>query len=418
LSYLLDLKLIAGYLALFLVTGFLAGFYPALVLSGYQPVKVLYGRFQLGGKNYLQRFLVVLQFSIAAFLITGTLIMYTQFTFLTKTNLGYNDKNVVDLQIGTVNHVKGRAFKEELLKHPNIVGLALKNGGRWGTVAKVNNDSMINFEYETVDESYLPMLHISLLTGRNFSAEFPGDSVHSVIVNESFVKKAGWKNPLGQVVDFFYNNNEKYSVVGVVKDYHYAPLSEKIGPQMFTMKNDNAFGLALIKITPGSEAASLKQIQHAAREFFPLNPFSYVFKDDENRKQYESEEKWKQILLFGAGLTIFISCIGLFGLSVLAAEKRTKEIGIRKVLGASVPTIVNLLSRAFLALVLISLIIAMPVAWYFANKWLENYPYRVSLSWWMFGVSAVSVIVIALFTVSFQAIRASVANPVKSLKAE
>jgi putative ABC transport system permease protein len=418
LSYLFDVKLIAGYILLFVVTAFLAGFYPALVLSGYQPVAILYSRFHLAGKNYLQKSLVVLQFALASFLIIGTFTIYAQFNFLVSTNLGYDDSNLIVVNTGFSRHDKAKLFKQELLKNPNIVSVASKNGGMWGTVARLSTDSTIEFSYETVDESYLPLLKIPLVAGRNFSPDYPSDSNHSILVNEAFVKKAGWKNPLGQTVNFWYNNNEKYSVVGVVKDYHFAPLKEQIKPQLFTMKHDNAYGLALVKIRPGTEATCLKYIHQVFRQQFPTNPYSYVFKDDENRKNYEAEAKWKQILLFGAILTIFISCIGMFGLSVLSAEKRTKEIGIRKVLGASVQTIVSLLSKDFLKLVVIALVIAIPAAWMAANKWLENYPYRISLHWWLFALAALLVTIISLFTVSFQAVKAAISNPVKSLRSE
>jgi putative ABC transport system permease protein len=204
----------------------------------------------------------------------------------------------------------------------------------------------------------------------------------------------------------------------VVIDYHYTALNEKIGPQLFTMKNSNNYGIYDIRIRPETASESLKFIHKKFKEFYPISPYSYVFKDEQNRKNYEAEAKWKQIMLFAAILTIFISCIGLFGLSVLSAEKRTKEIGIRKVLGASVSSVVTTLSKDFLKLVFIAMIIAIPIAWLAANKWLEHYPYRISLSWWMFASAGVLVIFIALATVSFQAIKAAIANPVKSLRSE
>ena len=303
------------------------------------------------------------------------------------------------------------------MKNPKIVDVAFKNGGQCGTIAKVNGDTQIEFTYETIDETYLPMLKVSEVQGRNFSKDLPTDSTHSILVNETFAKKAGWKNPLGQQVNFWYNN-EKYTVVGVVQDYHFRPLNEKIGPQLFTMKAGNEYGKAFIKIKPHSETQSLKHIEATFKKMFPINPYSYVFKNEENLKNYEAEAKWKQILLFGAVLTIFISCIGLFGLSVLSAEKRTKEIGIRKVLGASVRLVVSTLSVDFLKLVAISLLIAIPLAWLAANKWLENYPYRITLSWWMFATAGILVLCLAMATVSFQAIKAAVANPIKSLRTE
>jgi putative ABC transport system permease protein len=203
-----------------------------------------------------------------------------------------------------------------------------------------------------------------------------------------------------------------------VKDYHYASLTQKIGIQLFTMKNSNEYGRTFVKIKPGQETTALKHIAAAYKKYFPLNPYEYTFMNEENRKNYESEAKWKQIILFSAILTIFISCIGLFGLSVLSAEKRTKEIGIRKVLGASVAAVVTILSTDFLKLVVISLVLAIPLAWMASNKWLENYPYRITLSWWMFAMAALTVVGIALMTVSFYAVKAAVADPVKSLKRE
>ncbi|MEO8770325.1 MAG: ABC transporter permease [Ferruginibacter sp.] len=419
ISYLMDAKLVAGYIGLFLLTSLLAGFYPALILSGYKPVETLYRRFNLKGKSYLQKSLVVLQFTLASFLIISTFTIYAQFEFLTKTDLGYNDTDLIIINKDRMKHTEAAGFKSELLKNPSISDVAAKNGGQWMTGAKLGNDSTIDFNYETIDESFIPELKIPIVQGRNFSKDFPADSNNSILVNEAFVKKAGWKDPIGQIVNFFYNNNEIYHVVGVVKDYHYASLNNsKIGPQLFTMKNDNLYGTFYIKIKPNSETASLKSLQKAFKQWFPLSPYSYVFKNDENFKQYEAVEKWKQIILFGAILTIFISCIGLFGLTVLSAEKRTKEIGIRKVLGASINSIVTTLSKDFLKLVIISLFISIPIGYMAANAWLEKYPYRITLKWNLFLVAAILVIAIALLTVSFQAIKAAIANPVKSLRTE
>jgi putative ABC transport system permease protein len=417
ISYLFDAKLIAAYIALFLVTGLLAGFYPALVLSKYNPVQTLYSRFNLGGKSYLQKTLVVLQFSLASFLIIATFTIYAQFNYLTTEKLGYDDSNLVMINKNNLKRSEAGLLKTELMKNPNIIDVAPRNGGQWGTAAKVNGDSVVQFTYETVDESYIPLLRIPVLQGRNFSTEFPSDSTNSILVNESFVKKAGWKNPIGQTVDFWYKN-EKYAVIGVVKDYHFNSLNQEIGPELFTMKAGNDYGMAYIKIKPNSETSSLKQIEQTYKKLFPINPYSYTFKNEANVRSYEAEAKWKQIMLFSAILTIFVSCIGLFGLSVLSAEKRTKEIGIRKVLGASVSGVVTILSKDFLKLVAIALIIAIPLAWMAASKWLENYPYRIKLSWEIFAVAGVLVILISLVTVSFQAIRAALSNPAKSLRTE
>ncbi len=420
LAYLFDAKLIAGYVILFFFTGLLAGFYPALVLSGYNPVQTLYSRFALSGKSYLQKGLVILQFTLASFLIIATITIYSQFNYLTNEKLGYDDSNLVNVRMDARGkaHKDADVVKEELKKSPAIIDVACKNGGSWGTAAKVNGDQEVSFAYETVDELYIPLLKIPVVAGRNFSKDFPSDSTRSVLVNEAFVKEAGWKNPVGQIVDFWYNKDEKYTVVGVVKDYHYESLTQKIKPQLFTMKPGNDYGRVFIKIKPNSATDGLQHIEKVFKKLFPISPYIYTFKDQENIKNYESEAKWKQIMLFSAVLTIFISCIGLFGLTVLSAEKRTKEIGIRKVLGASVSNVVAILSKDFLKLVFISLLVSMPLAWLAANKWLENYPYRITLSWWMFAIAGILVILIAFSTVSFQAIKTAIANPVKSLRTE
>jgi putative ABC transport system permease protein len=416
ISYLFDAKLIAGYIALYIITGLLAGFYPALVLSGYNPLQTLYSRFQIAGKNYLQKSLVILQFTLASFLIIATCIIYAQFNLLTKTDLGYDDDNLVIINKNSLNHTDAAVFKNELLKNPNIVGVSVKNAGERGTGTKNSDGSTIGFADETVDENYLPLLKIPLVAGRNFSTAFPSDSTQSIIVNESFVKAANWKSPVGETIQILGSSNETYRVIGVVKDYHFASLTKKITPQLFSM--NGLYGAYYIKIKPNTAAASLKWIQKIYQQFYPMSPYAYVFKNDENRKQYADVEKWKQIILFGAILTIFISCIGLFGLSVLSAEKRTKEIGIRKVLGASVQQIVTTLSTDFIKLVAIALIISTPLVYIAANKWLHNYPYRIEMSWWLFASAGILVMLIALFTVSFQSIKTAVANPVKSLRTE
>src|SRR5579871_312460 len=238
ISYLLDAKLITSYIALYLITGLLAGFYPALVLSGYDPVQTLYSRFQIAGKNYLQKSLVVLQFTLASFLIIATLIIYSQFNFLTKTNLGYDDKDLVIIETSETKYSDAEAFKNELLKNPNIIGVSAKNGNIWQAGAKGDLDSGINARYETIDENYFPLLKIPLVAGRNFSSEYAADSTQSVIVNESFAKAAHWENPVGKTISVLWGDIEKYHVIGVVKDYHFASLTEIITPEILTMKTD------------------------------------------------------------------------------------------------------------------------------------------------------------------------------------
>jgi putative ABC transport system permease protein len=254
------------------------------------------------------------------------------------------------------------------------------------------------------------------LRGRNFSRDLPSDSANSVIVNETFVKQAGWKEPIGQLVGF--GGKEQYRVIGVVRDYAVLSFAEAIQPAVLSMRMQQDYGMVYIKIKPGTETASLDRIDRTFRRLFPMAPFSYVFKDEVNRKNYEAEERWKQMLLFASLVTIFISCVGLFGLSVFSVEKRIKEIGVRKVLGASPGVIAALVSRDFLRLVFVALVIALPAVWIGADKWLQRYPYRVTVSIWMFAGLGLAVVLIALVTVSFQAVRAGRANPVKSLRVE
>ena len=418
ISYLLDLDLIALYIALFLFTGFLAGFYPAFVLSGYDPIKIFYRRFQIAGKDYLQKGLVVLQFTLASFLIIATLIIYSQFVFLTSENPGYDGSNLVLLNKPDMNRLEAKMLKEELMRSPDVVAVSPKSGCCAITAAKVNGDSVIGFDYETIDESYLPLMRIPIVRGRNFSASNPSDSNRSVLVNEAFVRKAGWKDPIGKEVNFWYKNNEKYYVIGVVKDYHFEALTKEISPQLFTMNAGNNYGMACVKIKANNETRVLDHIRKTFKDLYPLTPYTYIFQDDANRRNYQAEQKWKRIVLFGAILTIIISCVGLFGLSVLSTEKRTKEIGIRKVLGASVSGIVTILAKQFLKLVIIALLISIPLAWLLGNKWLQNYPYRTSLGWLLFAIGGSSVLLLAIATISFQIVMAAIANPTRSLRTE
>ena len=417
-SYLLSLKLVAGYIGIFLLTGLLAGFYPALVLSAFNPVQSLYNRTQYAGKNYLSKGLVVLQFTLATFLIISTITIYSQFNYLTNFDLGYDDKNVVSISAFNIDKAKFSTFKTELSKDPNILNItADQGGGPWGTSALINGFREFGFNLQHVDEDYLPLFQVPISKGRNFSKAMAADSANAVLVSEEFVKQAGWENPIGQTVDFP-SDKRKYNVVGVVKDYHYQSLTEKMSPVLYSMKPDYPWGNIFIRINDQNKPEALNHIQQEFKVEFPFLPYQYKFKDDEVAEQYDKEAKWKQIITFGAVLTIFISCIGLFGLATLSAERRKKEIGIRKVFGASVEDIVGKLSTDFAVLILISAVISAPAAWWAMQRWLENYPYRVTMNAWVFLLAAVFVLLIALVTVSFQTIKAAIANPANSLRSE
>jgi putative ABC transport system permease protein len=416
ISYLFSIKLFTYYAILFLFTNLLAGFYPGAVLSNYHPLETLYSLFVLASKNYLQKTLVIFQFALASFFIIGSITIFSQFNYLTTQSLGYDDSNLITISKNPITRNEAAIFKQALLKDPDIIEVAPRNASYSGNTVKVSGDKHINIFTETIDESYLPLLKVQVIAGRDFSTDYPSDPKHSVLVNEAFVQQAGWKQPVGEQISSFDGDN--YTVIGVIKNYHYKPLTEKIEPQLFTMNSANSYGLMYIKIKSGTETASLKNIAKTFKEIFPLSPFIYSFKQEQNKQSYAAEARWKEIILFSAILTIFISCIGLFGLSVLSAEKRTKEIGIRKVLGASLNSIVSTLSADYIKLIFIALTISIPFAWLATSKWLQNYPYRITLSWWLFVSAGSLVITLALLTTCFQSIKAAMANPVKNLRTE
>jgi putative ABC transport system permease protein len=417
LSYLLDTGLVTGFIGFFLLTGFAAGFYPALVLSGFNPVETLYHRLTLTGKNYLGKSLVVVQFALAALLIISTFFLYQQFHFLTHQDLGYNENNLVVVNIDIANGEQfARVFNTELRRNSAIQAVAVHNGGRWGMDARAGGRE-IGFDFEHVDANYLPTLQIPLVQGRNFSPDYPADSEQSVIVNEAFARSAGWNKPLGKTIEL-YNGNKKMTVIGVVRDFHFRPLNEKIGPELFAIEHPSDYLQFNIRVSPINTAQTLAFIGTTFKKLAPDYPFSYMFRKDRNLHAYDAEQKWKQIVAFAAAFTIFISCIGLFGLTTLAAERRKKEIGIRKVLGASVAGLARALSFSFLKLVLLANIIAIPLAWWAVNKWLNNFAYHITPQWWVFALSVSITLLVALSTVAIESVKAATANPVRNLRTE
>ena len=418
LSYLLDIKLVSGYFALFLVTGLVAGFYPALVLSGFSPAQTLYNRTKLTQKNYLTRGLVVFQFALSVCLVIGTIVIYSQFKYLTNKDLGYNDKNLMSFSLGRGG--KGRevlnAIKQELQNTAGVETVAAFNGNYNGTGAKID-ETEIGFGYIGVDDNFLKTLQIPVVKGRNFSQSFVSDPMQSVVVNEAFVKEAGWKDPIGKDVNFEWKN-QKLKVIGVIRNYHYASLKEKIKPLLLTQDPNYGLGSIYLKLNSKNIPETIKKVERIFRKHIAFMPFEYQFEDATNLKRYETEAKWKQMITLAAILSIFVSCIGLFGLATFNAETRVKEIGIRKVLGASVASIAALLSTDFVKLVLIAIIIALPLSYYAVNIWLQNFPYRIEISWWYFAISATLAITVALLTVGFQSIKTAMADPVKSLRRE
>ena len=392
LSYLSDGYLYAGYFLLLLVTSFIAGFYPSLVLSAFQPVKVLYGRQKMMSKNLLTKGLIVLQFALAIFLIIGTIAVNSQVNYLLHTDLGYDTRNLVriDLPNSNTSDKLPALFKNEFANQRRILSVAARNGGRNISGAKANGKNL-TIEFNKIDEKYLPAFKIPIIAGRNFSPDYPADSNNSVIVNESFVKEAGWKisNAVGQTINFMDEKNRPATIIGVIKDYHFASLKEKITPELFSMDSTISYGQVWVKIDPNNVPQTLTLLESTFKKLVPFFPYSYQFMDDINAKNYETQAKWKQIISIASGLFVFISCIGLLGLVMLSIEQRTKEIGIRKVLGAAVSRIMMLISKEFIILILIACVVATPVGYYFIHKWLQDFAYRINISWWMFPLAGV-----------------------------
>ena len=420
LAYLFDIKLVTGIIVLYFITFLAAGFYPAMVLSGLNPVEALYSKIKFGSKNHLSKSLVVLQFALATLLIITTLFFNSQFKYLTGANLGYNDQNLVEFDIdkAVMNKPLMDVIKTAFTNVPGVETVAYTNVGKFGGKTQAGNREFAA-TYKRIDETYLPTLQAQVIAGRNFSSKFPSDFSNSVLINETFAKEAGWNDPVGKTVDFMNLpgwGTRKITVIGLVKDYHFESLKEKIKPELFTMEPQLPLGRFIIRINSTNIPATISALEKAYHKLFPENPFQYSFRDDSLKKNYESESKWKQIISFAALVTIFISCIGLFGLAMLTTERRFKEIGIRKLLGASTFQLVQLISVDFVKLVFIAFFIAVPIGWLIVNKWLQNFAYRIAISWWIFAIAGMIALLIALATVSFHAIKASLANPIRSLK--
>ena len=422
LAYLLDWKLAVGFILLFLACGLAAGFYPALVLSGFSPSDALSGKAGSGGRNVLAKSLVVVQFALATFLIISTLFIYGEFNLLTQTSVGYPDKDLISFSVsqGVKNRSIMELYRSEFAAVPGVVSIGYSNIGRFGGKTQSDNKEF-TATYVHIEPGYLPTLGAPVIAGRNFSSAFPSDSLSSVLVNQTLAAQLGWKDPIGKTIDYMNFpawGNRKVTVIGLVKDYHNESLKEKIQPMVFTGASDMPLGQMIVRIRPEHTAATLLTMEKTYHRLNPEHPFQYEFRDEANRRSYDAEAKWKQIITLGAIITIFIAAIGLFGLAMLSAKRREKEIGVRKVLGASVGQLAAMLSRDFARLVLIAFIAAIPAAWLVINRWLQNFAYRIELSWWRFALAGIITLFIAMLTVSYQAIRAARANPINSLRNE
>jgi len=417
LSYLYnDYILIISSVVLLLITGLAAGCYPAFIVSRFKPVDILYSRLQLRGKTIFSKYLVIIQFGLTIFLVTVTMIFKSQFSLLINKDLGYDDKDVVQVKLPTSGPGMAAIFKSELLKNGSILDVVARSEGLYIDGAQANGKD-IGAAIERIDENYLSVLGISILKGRNFSRNFPSDTANAVIVNEAFAKEIGWNDPVGKKISL--GDAKMITVVGMVNDYHFQSLHDKIMPQVLHCGiKPQLLDEVLIKIRPDEIPQTIGYIQETFKKLSPFDPFQYNFLEELHTREYASEQQWKEIIADATALSIFISCLGLFGLTSLSIVRRTKEIGIRKVLGASAGGITFLVLKDFIKLVMIAFIISIPFTWYSANKWLENFAYRISIEWWIFLIAGLATLLIALLTVSFQTIKAAIVNPVKSLRTE
>lgn len=411
-------------LGLLVVMGGLAGSYPALFLSSLNPVRVLKGTLRFGsGVQLFRRGLVVFQFVLSMLMIVGTLVIYRQLGYVQTKNLGYDRQNLIE--ISTNNSVLGEkylTFKEELLRMPGIQSITysqtspLENSNTADGVNWTGKDPTVAIQFNTTSVGYdfVKTLNLKLNQGRDFSPAFGRDSTN-YLINEAAAKRIGYKDPVGQPLTFW---GKSGTIVGVLQDYHFNSLHEAIRPLIIHLRKDHHYGRVLIRTEPGQTKQALASVEALYRRFNPNVPFDYSFVDVEYEQLYKSETIVGTLATAFAGLAVFIACLGLFGLAAFTAEQRTKEIGIRKVLGASVGSIVTLLSKDFLRLVITAILIASPLAYYVMHRWLQNFAYKIDIAWPVFALAGGLAVLIALLTVSSQSIRAALANPVKSLRSE
>jgi putative ABC transport system permease protein len=424
-------------LALLWIGGtFLSGFYPAIVMSSFKPVTVLKGKLKNSFRGILLRKgLVTMQFMASIVLIAGTLIVYRQLKFLMSRDLGMNIDQVLVVDRPAIADTNSTAFNSaidlfhnEVKKSPGVqaVSASMTIPGKqreFKVTVKpfgVNANDSATVRVNSMDYDFIDVFKIQLLAGRNFSRDFPKDADTSVIITKTAASLLGYKSPedaIGKTLSIPNFGSWRPIVVGVVNDYHQVSLKKIIEPSLFFCSPYNGEFYSM-RIKAANLPQTIQHIQQSWAKAFPGNPFQYFFLDEYFNKQYSNERKFGKLFTVFALLAIIIGCLGLFGLSSYTASQRIKEIGIRKVLGASVGGIVTLLSKDFIKLVLISIVIASPVAWWAMHKWLQDFAYRVNISWWVFAVAGLVALSIAMLTVSFQAIKAAVANPVKSLRTE
>ncbi|GAC1300549.1 MAG: ABC transporter permease [Mucilaginibacter sp.] len=420
--------IVLSLLAVPFVVGITSGIYPALFMSSFLPVKVLKGVLKVGtGSLSFRKVLVVLQFSISIILIVATTVVYRQLQYIQNKSLGFNKDFVLTTQYPRLLNKQFDAFKSDIMKNG-----AIKEMGRSSRIptgrllddqdAKVlQGGSMqpikVDLKFITADYGFIPTYGMQMAAGRNFSKEFTTDTTN-FIINEAAVQALGWKTPQNALDKDLAYGGVKGKVIGVVKDFHFESLHQKIIPLLFALPGQGFYNRLSVKIDGHNVQSAISTIQTTWQKYLPETPFDFTFLDSKFNQLYQSEQEQGRLFTIFSCIAIFIACLGLFGLSAFTITQRVKEIGVRKVLGASIPQIVTELSRDFMKLVLIAAVIAFPIAWYSMSKWLVNFAFHVGIGWWIFVMAGIIALIIAFVTISFQSVKAALANPVKSLRSE
>ena len=439
----LTFQLFAGWLiplaliGIVLLIGVLAGSYPAFYLSAFRPVQVLKGATERGGSraSRLRQGLVVFQFAISCALIIGTGVVYSQLTFMQNKKLGFDKEHVVAVSlIDYPDQLNYERLKEAVLQHPNVIGVTASSTipGREAPsdypIVPEGTPTEDAFDIPTlaVDHDFVETFNLELAAGRAFSKAFPSDTAEAILLNETALRKLGWAAPLGKKITLSYDHpalgftQKEGVVVGVLTDFHYASLRREIEPVLLHLLPPSQFLSYLsVRIRPNDIPATLAFLEEEWNAYTTAGyPFSYTFMDEEFDALYRAEERFGDIVAYFSLLAVMIACLGLFGLAAFTTERRTKEIGVRKTMGASVTSIVVLLSKDFLKLVGLAFVVAAPLSYFAMNRWLDAFAYQVELSWWIFLITGLAALGIALLTVGYQSIKAALADPVKALRYE
>jgi putative ABC transport system permease protein len=431
-----DISFILFCISLIISIALIAGIYPALILSGFKPVAVLKGKLTAkGNTGWLRQSLVVGQFTASIAMIVCTIVIGQQMNYFKNKDLGYNKDQVIVVQTN-LPRIEGiplaELYRTELLKHPEALDATISmfsfSETPWVTLGFTNEKKEYrSFQYNTVDAGFTKAMNLKMKEGRSFDPANTSDITNAAVVNETFVKAFALKDPVGKKLPGPFEQQ----IIGVVKDFNFESLHKPVSALMMTLTPDSVFrrteniGFAFapqprlsVRMKPGDIAANIKVLKDAWEKVAPDKDFDYKFLDEAIAVQYTAEQRTSTIVKIASGLSVFIACMGLFGLATLTVSRRKKEIGIRKVMGASVSNITQLLCRDFAKLVIIAAVMAFPLAWWFMHDWLKDFAYRVDIGWWVFAAAGIIALLIAILTVSFQAIKAAIANPVKSLRTE